>query len=349
VWGRIIEINGSYLQYLLCECSCGIMSYLQCLCGVAMNLDKIDLNLLVYLDILLRERNVTRSASLLGITQPAMSNGLRRLRETFGDPLLVRTSDGMAPTERAQSIQPLLRQVLASVEQVIEPAANFDAASSDRVFRIMTSDYGESTLMPRLLNRLREEAPNVVLDILTPSDMSFQEVEQGLVDLVINRFDTMPQSFHQKTLWRDSFSCLFSVDNPIADDFRLETYLLARHVWVSKTGMGAGMGITPKDTKRLGWVDEALEKLHAKRHISVFTRHYQSAALLAEEKGLIATIPTKAASQSQLNNPRLVMKTPPFDVPEFELKMAWSPLLQHNVAHQWIRRVISEVAQSHGQ
>ncbi len=309
-----------------------------------MNLDKIDLNLLVYLDVLLRERNVTRSASLLGITQPAMSNGLRRLRETFGDPLLVRTSEGMVPTERAQTIQPLLRQVLASVEQVIEPITEFDAQSSDRVFRIMTSDYGEATLLPRLLNRLRKEAPDVVLDILTPSDMSFQEVEQGLVDLVINRFDTMPQSFHQKTLWRDSFSCLFAVDNPLTENFSLETYLEARHVWVSKTGMGAGMGITPKDIKRLGWVDEALEAIGVKRHISVFTRHYQSAALLSEQKGLVATIPTKAAS-AQSENPRLVMKEPPFHVPDFELKMAWSPLLQHNAAHKWIRGVISEVAQ----
>lgn len=310
-----------------------------------MNLDKIDLNLLVYLDVLLRERNVTRSASLLGITQPAMSNGLRRLRETFGDPLLVRTSEGMVPTERAQTIQPLLRQVLASVEQVIEPITEFDAQSSDRVFRIMTSDYGEATLLPRLLNRLRKEAPDVVLDILTPSDMSFQEVEQGLVDLVINRFDTMPQSFHQKTLWRDSFSCLFAVDNPLSENFSLETYLEARHVWVSKTGMGAGMGITPKDIKRLGWVDEALEAIGVKRHISVFTRHYQSAALLSEQKGLVATIPTKAAS-AQSENPRLVMKEPPFHVPDFELKMAWSPLLQHNAAHKWIRGVISEVAQA---
>lgn len=312
-----------------------------------MNLDKIDLNLLVYLDVLLRERNVTRSASLLGITQPAMSNGLRRLRETFGDPLLVRTSEGMVPTERAQALQPLLRQILASVEQVIEPSTDFDAKSSDRVFRIMTSDYGELTLMPRLLKRLRKEAPEIVLDILTPSDMSFQEVEQGLVDLVINRFDTMPQSFHQRTLWQDSFSCLFSVDNPISHDFRLETYLNAKHVWVSKTGMGAGMGLTPKDTKRLGWVDEALERIGHKRHITVFSRHYQSAAMLAEQKGLVATIPSKAAA-AQSMNPRLVIKKPPFEVPDFEFKMAWSPLLQHNHAHQWIRRVITEVAQNTG-
>ncbi|MFW1676347.1 LysR substrate-binding domain-containing protein [Pontibacter sp. JAM-7] len=310
-----------------------------------MLLDKIDLNLLVYLDVLLRERNVTRSASILGISQPAMSNGLRRLREMLGDPLLVRTAEGMTPTERALSLQPMLRQVLASVEQVVEPNGEFDAASSDRVFRIMTSDYGEATLMPRLLKRLCTEAPNIVLDILTPSDMSFKEVEQGLVDLVINRFDTMPQSFHQCTLWRDSFSCLFSVDNPISLDFCLETYLSAGHVWVSKTGMGAGMGITPKDTKRLGWVDEALQKVGHQRRITVFTRHYQSAALLAEQKGLVVTIPSRAA-MAHTTNPRLVIKQPPFDVPDFEFKMAWSPLLQHNSAHKWLRRLIQDVAQS---
>ncbi|SEQ72661.1 transcriptional regulator, LysR family [Amphritea atlantica] len=308
-----------------------------------MNLDRIDLNLLVYLDVLLRERNVTRSASLLGITQPAMSNGLRRLRETLGDPLLVRTSEGMAPTERAQALQPLLRQILSSVEQVIEPSSSFDASTSDRVFRIMTSDYGESTLLPRLLNRLRKQAPNVVLDIMTPSDMSFTEVEQGLVDLVINRFDTMPQAFHQKTLWTDGFSCLFAVDNPISHNFCLETYLQARHVWVSKTGMGAGMGLTPKDIKRLGWVDEALEKEGHQRQITVFTRHYQSAVLMAQQKGLVATVPTRAAT-AHSDNPRLIIKKPPFHIPDFELKMAWSPLLQHNVAHQWLRNLIADVA-----
>jgi DNA-binding transcriptional LysR family regulator len=310
-----------------------------------MNLERLDLNLLVYFDVLLRERNVTRAASLLGITQPAMSNGLRRLRDTFSDPLLVRTSEGMLPTERALILQPMIRQALATIERAVEPSVQFDASSSDRVFRIMTSDYGEATLIPLLLSRLRDEAPGVVLDILTPSDMSFLDVEQGHVDLVINRFDSMPQAFHQVTLWRDSFSCLFSADNPIARDFSLQTYLQANHVWVSKTGMGASLGITPQDTKRLGWVDEALKRIGHQRHISVFTRHYQSAVHMAQQKNLVVTIPARAAL-AQRNDPRLIMCAPPFDIPMFELKMAWSPLLQHNSAHEWIRRLIVEVAQN---
>ena len=309
-----------------------------------MNLDKIDLNLLVYLDVLLRERNVTRAASLLGISQPAMSNSLRRLRETLNDPLLVRTSEGMMPTERAQTLQPLLQQILALTEQAIEPSTEFDALSSDRVFRIMTSDYGESTLIPKVLTRLMKEAPGVVLDILTPSDMSFNEVEQGQVDLVINRFDTLPQAFHQVTLWNDSFSCLLSAGNPISSDFTLDNYLKAQHVWVSKTGMGVGFGVNPEKSGGLGWIDQALQRIGSKRKITIFTRHYQMPGLLAQNNDLVATLPTKIA-RMQAENPKMVILAPPFYIPEFELKMAWSPLLQHNAAHKWIRRLIIDVAQ----
>ena len=311
-----------------------------------MNIEHIDLNLLVYLDVLLRERNVTRAAGYLGISQPAMSNGLRRLRETFNDPILVRTTEGMLPTDRALAMQPMLRQALATIEQGVLAANEFDPASSDRVFRIMTSDYGEATLFPQVLDRVMEEAPNVVLDILTPSDLGYLDVEQGQVDLVINRFDSMPQSFHQITLWRDTFSCLLSVDHPIADSFTLQNYLASHHVWVNKTGMGSGVGLTPQDTKRLGWVDAALNKVGKQRHITVFTRHYQSASLLAQQKNLVVTIPTKAALM-QKHNPMLKVVDPPFEIPAFDFKMAWSPLLQHNRAHRWLRRLIAETAQGH--
>ena len=309
------------------------------------NINRIDLNLLVYLDVLLRERNVTKAANHLGLSQPAMSNGLRRLRDLFEDPLLVRTSEGMTPTERALGLQPVIRDVLANVEKAVQPQSDFDPSASDRVYRIMASDYAEAVLFPQVLTRLRQEAPGVTLDIMTPSDVSFLDVEQGKVDMVINRFDTMPQSFHQTTLWKDSFSCMFSAENPIKDRFSLEAYLQAQHVWVSKTGMGVGVGVNPRDVQRLGWVDEALAKQGKKRRISVFTRHYQAAMLLAEQKDLIVTIPSKAARLHD-QNLKVVIADPPFEVPQFELKMAWSPLLQNNAAHQWMRRLIVDVAHS---
>lgn len=310
-----------------------------------MQSERIDLNLLGYLDVLLRERNVTRAASHLGLSQPAMSNGLRRLRILFDDPLLIRTSEGMTPTERANELQPIIRNVLATIDKAVQPQSAFKAKTAERVFRIMASDYAESTIFPHILLRLREEAPGITLDIMTPSDVSFLDVEQGKVDMVINRFDSIPQSFHEKMIWKDSFACLFSADNPIRDNFNLQTYLQAQHVWVSKTGMGVGVGINPDDVQRLGWVDEALNNLGKKRHITVFTRHYQAAMLLAEQKDLIVTLPTRAARLQQ-DNPRVVIQEPPFEIPAIDLKMAWSPLLQNNPAHQWMRRLIVEVARA---
>jgi DNA-binding transcriptional LysR family regulator len=308
-----------------------------------MNVDRVDLNLLVYLDVLLRERNVTRAAAQLGITQPAMSNGLRRLRELFDDPLLVRTSEGMTPTERARELEPVVRGVLSEIEKAVQPRSAFEPAAAERVFRIMVSDYAEAVLIPPLLTRLRRDAPGVTLDLMTPSDVSFLDVEQGKVDMVINRFDSMPQSFHQNTVWQDSFSCLLRVDNPILKHFDLDAYLSARHVWVSKTGMGVGVGVDPGDVQRLGWVDEALARLDHKRRITVFTRHYQSAILLAAKEDLIVTVPSKMARLHRADS-RLVIKPPPFEIPPIELKMAWSPLLQHNSGHQWLRRLVLEVA-----
>ncbi|WP_299494500.1 LysR family transcriptional regulator [uncultured Shewanella sp.] len=308
-----------------------------------MNISRIDLNLLVYLDVLLREKNVTRAADQLGISQPAMSNGLKRLRTLFNDPLLIRTSQGMTPTERATELEPAIRSLLIELEKAVQPRAEFDATKSHRVFRIMASDYAEATLLPLLIARLRNEAPHIILDIMTPSDVNFPDVEQGTVDMVINRFDSIPQSFHQKVLWRDDFSCLISKTNPVLEDFHLETYLDAHHVWVSKTGMGVGVGMDPEDVQRLGWVDEALTRIGKKRRITVFTRHYQAACSLAERQDLIATVPSKMARLQQ-SNPNMQIVKPPFDILPIELTMAWSPLLQHNPGHRWMREMLTETA-----
>jgi DNA-binding transcriptional LysR family regulator len=306
-------------------------------------INRIDLNLLVYLDALLRERNVTQAANKLNLSQPAMSNGLRRLRELFDDPLLVRTSEGMTPTERALELEPVVREVLTNIDRAVQPRSAFEPENAHRVFRIMASDYAESTLFPAVLGKLRTLAPGLTLDIMTPSDVSFLDVERGKVDMVINRFDSMPQSFHQIHLWDDSFTCVLSPENPVLEDFTLENYLKANHVWVSKTGMGVGVGVDPDDVQRLGWVDLALNKLGKKRQIRVFTRHYQAAMTLAEQNDLIVTLPTRAAELKR-DNPRVVLRDPPLEIPPLELKMAWSPLLQHNPANKWLRKLIADTA-----
>lgn len=308
-----------------------------------MNINKIDLNLLIYLDVLLRECNVTRSAYQLNITQPAMSNGLKRLRALLGDPILVRTSEGMKPTEKALRLKPTVRKVLLELEEALQPEDTFDAKSSTRVFRIMASDYAASTLIPKLLNKLREKAVGITLDIMTPSDVSFHDVEAGKIDMAINRFDELPQSFHQKNIWQDDFVCMMSANNPLATQFDLDGYLAAQHVWVSKTGFGIGVGMDPTDVQKLGWVDEALQSIDKTRSIRVFTRSYHTAMHLAHEQDLVATLPRKVAMVNK-NNPEVIIVEPPFVIPPIELQMIWSPLLHHDSSHSWFRRQIIDAA-----
>ena len=310
-----------------------------------MNISKIDLNLLVYLDVLLREGSVTKAANQLSITQPAMSNGLKRLRDLFKDPLLVRTSEGMTPTKRALELRPVIRDVLSQLETSIQPEMDFDPETSTRTFRIMTSDYAESTLLLELIDTINEQAPHITLDLITPSDVTFHDVEQGRVDMAINRFDDLPLSFHQKVIWYDNFSCVFAKNNDIASKFNLDSYLKAKHIWVSKTGFGIGVGIDPNEVQKLGWVDAELTKLGKKRNIRVFTRHYHAALQLAKTQNLIATLPSRAA-RIYADAPELEITSPPFDIPPIALKIAWSALLHHDAGHMWLRRLIADVADS---
>ena len=306
-----------------------------------MNISKIDLNLLIYLDVLLREKNVTRAASQLNITQPAMSNGLKRLRALFNDPILVRTSDGMVPTERSRALAPAIRKILLQLEETLQNEEHFDEQSSQRVFRVMASDYAASTLIPPLLKRLSQRAPNIVIDIMTPSDVTFHDVEAGKIDMAINRFEELPQSFHQKTVWKDSFSCMVGANNPIIENFNINTYLAAKHVWVAKTGFGVGVGMDTSDLRNLGWVDEALAKLGRRRDIKAFTRNYHVAMQIALEGDLVATLPTRSAMIHR-NDANFKVLPPPFEIPPMELKMIWSPLLHHDASHVWFRQLVIE-------
>jgi DNA-binding transcriptional LysR family regulator len=180
---------------------------------------------------------------------------------------------------------------------------------------------------------------------MTPSDVTFHDVENGKVDMAINRFDELPQSFHQKTIWVDHFSCLVNSESALLENYGLETYLAGSHIWVSKTGFGVGVGMDPKDFQKLGWVDEALAKLDKQRVIRVFTRNYHVAMHLARSQDLIATLPTRAA-ELYLGDPKMRILPPPFDIPPMALKMIWSPLLNKDASHIWLRNLINETAET---
>jgi DNA-binding transcriptional LysR family regulator len=129
----------------------------------------------------------------------------------------------------------------------------------------------------------------------------------------------------------------------VVSKFNLNTYLSAKHVWVSKTGFGVGVGMDPQDVQKLGWVDEALARLGKKRDIKVFTRNYHVAMQLAFEDELVATLPTRAALIHKNDSNYTILK-PPFDIPDIELKMIWSPLLHHDASHIWFRQLVIEAA-----
>jgi len=310
-----------------------------------MNIENFDLNLLVCFDALMRERNVSRAAEQLNISQPAMSNSLKRLRGLLDDPLLVRTTRGMEPTERALELEPLIRQSLSFAEAALSPTDQFDPKTSERVFRIQVSDYVEGTLIASLVQHLQEHAPHVTLDVLTLSDASFQDLEKGKVDLAINRFDDIPQSFYKRSVWKDSFSCVVNAQHAILENNTLEKYLESDHIWVSKTGIGVGTGMSQENSHKRGWIDDALTELNCERKIRVFTRHYQIVPLLVNRTDLIATLPTRAA-RSYSSYSDLVIVEPPFTIKPIEINMVWSPLLHHSSAHQWIRRTLVELAKN---
>jgi DNA-binding transcriptional LysR family regulator len=307
-----------------------------------LSVENFDLNLLTYFDVLMRERNVSRAAEKMNISQPAMSNSLKRLRQHFGDPLLVRTSNGMEPTEKALLLEPLVRQSLNSAEEALSPKETFDPKSSSRLFRLLVSDYAEGALLSVLVTHLQKHAPNVALDILTLSDGSFQDLEKGAIDLAINRFDSIPQSFYKRLVWQDSFSCLLTKGHPLSKNNTLEKYLEQEHIWVSKTGIGVGTGMSQTSDK--GWVDDALAELGYERNISVFTRHYQIIPLLIKQTNLVATMPTRAAMLYK-GDPDLEIITPPFAIPSIEINMVWSPILHNNSAHRWIRQTLVNLAE----
>lgn len=311
-----------------------------------MNIKNIDLNLLVYLNALLDERSVSRAADKLSITQPAMSNALKRLRELFDDPLLVRTSHGMTPTLKANDLQPQLRKLLAIAETVVHEAEAFDPHTSDDVFRIMASDYLEATLIAPFIEQVSTTSKKLKFDILAPGDVSLQDIEQGKVDLAINRFSQLPQSFHQSTIWRENFCCLMHKDHPFAENKDIETYMNSDHIWCQQAGWGAGSRMDSKaSAHKLGWVDEALWQLDLVRNIRVFTRHYMVAAQLSRQPHLIATIPRRMALL-HVNQAELIIAAVPFQIVPIEIKMAWSPLLQHSGPHQWLRRSLLDMAKT---
>ncbi len=300
-----------------------------------MNIRDIDLNLLVFLDALLRERSVTRAAQAMDMSQPAMSNALRRLRKLLGDPVLVRTARGMQPTARAEKLQRPVRNALAQMEAAIAPNRAFEPATAERLFTILITDYAASVLLPQVVGVLEREAPNIALNILSAGSDAIDQIERGEADFLVNRFGRLPANFHQQQLWSDRLACLIRKDHPalIANggQLTLDSFLAQKHILITQTGIG------------LSRIDDALAGRGLARRISVLTRHYQLPRELVANSNMIVALPARIA-RYQARHLGLAVLDPPVDLPAFHIGIAWGALDHHDVAHRWMRERIIGIA-----
>lgn len=299
------------------------------------NIRDIDLNLLVLLDALLRERSVTKAARAMNMTQPAMSNALKRLRKLLGDPVLVRTASGMQPTARAEQLHRPVRNALAQMEAAIAPNRAFEPATAERLFTILITDYAASVLMPQVVGVLEREAPNIALNILSASADAIDQIERGEADFLVNQFGQLPANFHQQRLWTDRLACLIRKDHPAliagGGELSIEAFLAQHHIVITQTGVG------------LSRLDNALADRGLMRSISVLTRHYQLPRELVANSDMIAALPARIA-RYQARHLGLEVMQPPIELPEFQIGIAWGALDHHDVAHRWLRERIIAIA-----
>ena len=205
-----------------------------------MNLASLDLNLLVVFDALMTERHTTRAGQRIGLSQPAVSKALGRLRQIFNDELFVRTSEGMQPTQRAIELAAPVADALRQLERALDPA-DFDPATARGIFTLVTNDLVASTIIPEFMRRMDKAAPGIDIRLKESLAGSLDLLDRLEADIAITATTSHPDRFVSETVLREDFVVLMRADHPLATgDFTLERFITARHVMVSITGDGRG-------------------------------------------------------------------------------------------------------------
>ena len=298
------------------------------------NLSRVDLNLLKIFDALIEERHATRAAERIGLTQPAVSHALKRLRALFGDPLFVRSPRGMMPTSLAQDVAPRVHSILEQVEGVLIGGRVFDPATSTRQFVLGLSDYAAFVLLPRLTARLDREAPFVSLIVHNTSrDAGLGMIEEGPVELIAGNFPEPASHMREELLYEEDFICASRGDHPDLDGtLDLDRYLSLRHLQVSTRG------------NPTGYVDAVLRDKGLKRTVALTVSHFLLAPTLIDSSHLLATEPRRLFT-SRTDRLRLKLFPPPFTIPPFRVVQTWHARHDPDPGHQWMRRVLREVGQ----
>jgi DNA-binding transcriptional LysR family regulator len=296
-----------------------------------MNISTFDLNLLRVLDALLRERNVSRAAERLALSQPAVSNALGRLRDLLDDPLLVRVGRAMQPTPRALELEAPIRAALRQIEASLGEGSRFEPARSRQRFSIALTDYAEMLLMPRLLTRLAEQAPGVRIDVqhLSPR-LPAEALEKGEIDLALGRFEALPPRFGHHHWMSETLQLVARRDHPLlAQGLDLQVFLKLRHLWVHG-GQTRGM------------VEQWLGEQGLTREIAYTTPNYLQAAHIAAAGDLVAVLPTRLARYFAGLLP-LQLFDLPFELGPFQLQLVSLELRRRDAALQWLIERILEI------
>lgn len=299
-----------------------------------MNLRSVDLNLLVALDALVAERSVTRAGRRLGLSQPAASNALRRLRQTLDDPVLVRTSRGMVPTPRALGLIGPVRKLLAELDAALSMEKAFDPARAEHVFRVAAVDHAWVALLPHLARLLAEQAPGVRLDFCAFSESIDDDLESGTVDaaILVGTANGRGAGFRRAELYDDHFDCLVRRHHPrVGRRLTLKRYLELGHVLAS-----------PR-SRRGGLVDRALQKRGLVRRVHVIVPHFVAAPFVVAQTDLIATLPRGVARPfaAMLD---LRVFPPPMAFEGGPWYLVWHERTLHDPAHAWLREQVLSVS-----
>jgi DNA-binding transcriptional LysR family regulator len=295
----------------------------------AVNVQDVDLNLLRVFDAVLRERGVTPAAARLGLTQPAVSNALARLRGLFGDALFVRTPAGMDPTPFARELGEPVRQALALLESALAHGPGFDPAASSRAFRFYMSDLGQIEFLPPLLERVQRDAPGVRLEAvaLDVEDIT-ESLAAGALDLAVGFLPGLGPPVRRRALFRDPYVCLMRADHPI-ESLTRKRFLDASHALVTYRG---GHRV----------IEEALDRAGLSRRIALRVPHFTVAPMVLERTDLILTLPARVARVFERRG-NLKSLPPPVPIPPAEVAVHWHERFEADPGNRWLRELIAEL------
>lgn len=285
----------------------------------------LDLNLLKMFDALVRERSVTRAGERLGLSQPAASRALARLRRMLGDALVVRGKLGLELTPRGAVLAAPVARLLDDVRGIIAPA-DFDPATASGRITVAAHDHLSITVLSGLIARLERQAPSLSLHIAQPQGDNVRLVEGGGADLALGMFENVPGSLHRRGLYVDSHVCVVRRGHPAQQAaFTLATYIAMRHITVTISGMGENA------------VDSALSGAGLSRHVAHRVPHFLAAAMLIADSDMVLTLPRRLARLLAEQLPLTLLEVP-LQLPSLMPSMLWHERFQGDPAHAWIRQ-----------